>query len=222
MTNFFKNKLSSKKYNNIISNYRETITNEFLIRNTGLFIGDKAFYKIVKIFEILKSIKKVNGEIIEFGVWNGNNLVTIKKLIDYLEMKKEVIGYDNFKGMKKADEGNLFKGNLNLLTYIIKFFKLSKVRLIRDDILNLKKNLKKIPKLSLIYIDCDMYDTTKIILDLLNKKLSKKGLIVFDEAILGNGGEGKAAKLFYKKNKSKFREITLKKYYQPDYILEKK
>ena len=82
MINFFKNKLSSKKYNNIISNYRRTITNKFLIKNTGLFIGDKALYKIVKIFEILKSIKKVNGEIIEFGVWNGNNLVTIKKLIN--------------------------------------------------------------------------------------------------------------------------------------------
>ena len=161
MINFFKNKLSSKKYNNIISNYRRTITNKFLIKNTGLFIGDKALYKIVKIFEILKSIKKVNGEIIEFGVWNGNNLVTIKKLIDYLEMNKEVIGYDNFRGMKKADEGNLFKGNLNLLTYIIKFFKLSKVRLIRDDILNLKRNLKKIPNLSLIYIDCDMIPQKK-------------------------------------------------------------
>lgn len=221
MVNFYKNKLSSKKFNNILIDYKGTITKNFLIRNTGLFIGDKAFYKIIKIFEILKLTKKVKGEIIEFGVWNGNNLVTMKKLIDYLGIKKEVIGYDNFKGMKKADKGNLFKGNLKLLLYIIEFFKLSNIRLIKDDILNLKKNIKKIPKLSLIYIDCDMYDTTEIILESLYKKLNKNGLIVFDEAILGNGGEGKAAKLFFKKNKSKFSEIVLRKNYQPDYILKK-
>ena len=88
--------------------------------------------------------------------------------------------------------------------------------------MNLKKNLRKIPKLALIYIDCDTYHTTQEILDKLVSKLSKKGFIVFDEAILGKGGEGKAAKDFFKKNKKKFIEIILKKNYQPDYILQKK
>ena len=42
----------------------------------------------------------------------------------------------------------------------------------------------------MVFIDCDMYDTTELILKLLHKKLSKNGLIVFDEALLGSGGEG--------------------------------
>ena len=56
---------------------------------------------------------------------------------------------------------------------------------------------------------------------MLSKKLSKKGLIVFDEAFLGKGGEGKAANNFYKKNKKLYKQIKLRKYYQPDYILQK-
>ena len=39
---------------------------------------------------------------------------------------------------------------------------------------------------------------------------------------MGKGGEGKAAKLFYKKYKRYFKEFTLQKNYQPDYILQKK
>ena len=222
MKNFFSNNLPSNKYKKIITSYKRKFSKEFLIKNSGLFLGDKGFYKILKLFEILKLIKSVKGEIIEFGVWNGNNLVTIKKLIDYLKIKKKIIGYDNFQGMPKSDNGNLFKGDKDLIKFIIDFFRLSKINIIQDDILNLKSNIKKIPGLSLIYIDCDTYETTKVILELLHSKLSKKGLIVFDEAILGSGGEGKAAKMFFRKNKKNYREIILKKYYQPDYILQKK
>ena len=88
--------------------------------------------------------------------------------------------------------------------------------------MNLRKNLGKISKLSLIYIDCDTYNTTQEILDTLFLRLSKNGLIVFDEAILGTGGEGKAAKDFLKKNKKNFKNIFLKKNNQTDYILQKK
>ena len=221
MSNFFSNKIKVKKYLSIINKYKINFSKEFILKNYGLFIGDKAIYKLLRCFEILSQIKNVKGDIIEFGVWNGNNLIAIKKMMDFLKIKKKIFGYDNFKGMEKADTGNLFKGDINLINYIIKFFNLKKVKLIKDDILNLKNNLKKIPKLSLIYIDCDNGVTTNIILELLNKKLCKNGLIVFDEAVLGDGGEGKVAKLFYKKNKSDFTQIKLKKYYQPDYILKK-
>ena len=89
--------------------------------------------------------------------------------------------------------------------------------------MNLEKHYKEFPKLSMIYIDCDLYKTTSKILETLSNKLNKKGLIVFDEANFNiNKGEGKAAREFYKKNKKKFDKIILKKYYQPDLILRKK
>lgn len=221
MKNFYNNKLTKKNYIKVLNRHNLKFSKSFIIQNTGLFIGDKAFYKILKIFEILKKIKNVKGDVIEFGVWNGNNLIAIKKMLDFLKINKKVIGYENFKGMQKADKGNFFKGDERIINYFVKFFNLSNVKVIKDDIMNLEKNIKKIPKLSLIYIDCDTYHTTKKILDTLKTKLTSRGLIVFDEAILGNGGEGKAAKDFLKKNKKNFTEITLKKNYQPDYILQK-
>ena len=41
--------------------------------------------------------------------------------------------------MPEADNGNIFKGDEKLIKYIINFFNLSKIKIIKDDILNLKK-----------------------------------------------------------------------------------
>ena len=159
----------------------------------------------------------------EFGVWNGNNLITLKKIFDYFKIKKNIIGYDNFKGMTIPDKKNYFVGEIDLINYIKKFFRLRNIKIIKDDIMNLEKHYKEFPKLSMIYIDCDLYKTTSKILEILSDKLNKKGLIVFDEANFNiNQGEGKAAREFYKKNKKNFDKIILKKYYQPDLILRKK
>jgi len=221
MKNFFSNSLEANKYFKILTKYKKKFSKEFLLKNYGLFIGDKAFYKMLKCFEIIKETSNVKGDIIEFGVWNGNNLIMIKKILDYFNLKKKVIGYDNFKGMPKPDKKNYFIGDKKLVYYICKFFNLKNIKIIEDDIMSLKNHVKKMPKLSIIYIDCDLYNTTKKILKLLSSKLNKGGLIVFDEANFDRAGEGKAAEEFYKKNRKNFKKILLKKYYQPDYVLKK-
>ena len=88
--------------------------------------------------------------------------------------------------------------------------------------MNLKDHRKKITNLSLIYIDCDIYNVTKNILETLKDKITKNGLIVFDEGNFNvRRGEGKAAKEFFDNNKKKFKRIKLKKFYQPDLIFKK-
>ena len=221
--NFYNNKLTAKRYFNIIKNYKKPFSKTFILRNFGLFIGDKSLFKILKCFELIEQIKNIKGDVVEFGVWNGNNLITMKKIFDYFKIKKNIIGYDNFKGMPTPDKKNYFVGEIDLINYIKKFFRLGNIKIIKDDIMNLEKHYKEFPKLSMIYIDCDLYKTTSKILETLSNKLNKKGLIVFDEANFNiNKGEGKAAREFYKKNKKKFDKIILKKYYQPDLILRKK
>ena len=221
--NFYNNKLTAKRYFNIVKNYKKPFSKTFILKNFGLFIGDKAFFKILKCFELIKQVKNIKGDVVEFGVWNGNNLITLKKIFDYFKIKKNIIGYDNFKGMTVPDKKNYFVGEIDLINYIKKFFRLGNIKIIKDDIMNLEKHYKEFPKLSMIYIDCDLYKTTSKILEILSDKLNKKGLIVFDEANFNiNQGEGKAAREFYKKNKKNFDKIILKKYYQPDLILRKK
>ena len=221
--NFYNNKLTAKKYFNIIKNYKKPFSKIFILRNFGLFIGDKSFFKILKCFELIEQIKNIKGDVVEFGVWNGNNLITMKKIFDYFKIKKNIIGYDSFKGMPTPDKKNYFVGEMDLINYIKRFFRLGSIKIIKDAIMNLEKHYKDFPKLSMIYIDCDLYKTTSKILETLSDKLNKKGLIVFDEANFNmNKGEGKAAREFYRKNKKKFDKIILKKYYQPDLILRKK
>ena len=218
--NFYSNNLDRNKFLKIHLKYRKHFSKSFLIQNLGLFAGDKAFYKLLKCFEIVNEIKNVKGAIIEFGVWNGNNLISMKKILDYLKIKKKLIGYDNFLGMEKKNKKNSFIGDIKLIKYIIRFFKLDNIKIIKDDMMLLKRNMVKIPKLSLIYVDCDFYKTTKNILELLPKKLNKGGLIVFDEATF-KGGEGKAADEFFKKNKKFYKKIYLQNHYQPDLIFKK-
>ena len=221
--NFYNNKLTAKRYFNIIKNYKKPFSKIFILRNFGLFIGDKSFFKILKCFELIEQIKNIKGDVVEFGVWNGNNLITMKKIFDYFKIKKNIIGYDSFKGMPTPDKKNYFVGEMDLINYIKRFFRLGSIKIIKDDIMNLEKHYKDFPKLSMIYIDCDLYKTTSKILETLSDKLNKKGLIVFDEANFNmNKGEGKAAREFYRKNKKKFYKIIFKKYYQPDLILRKK
>ena len=221
--NFFNNKLKTKRYLRILKQYTKTFSKEFIVKNYGAFIGDKSFYRFLVCFELLNKTKKIRGDVAEFGIWNGNNLFTIKKIIDFLKVKKKVIGYDHFKGMPKADNHNYFKGDKKFIKYIIKFYKLKNIKIIDDDIMNLKKHVKSFSKLSFIYIDCDLYKTTAEILKLLNHKLSVGGIIAFDEGNRGDrqSGETKAMNDFFIRNKKKYTKILFKKFYQPDVYLKK-
>ena len=223
--NFYKNSLTAKNYFKILNGFKKTFNNKFIIQNSGAFFGDKSFYKLLVCFELLKKVKRTKGDIIEFGVWNGNNLLTIKKMADFLKLKKKIYGYDHFNGMPSNSRDykrNSFIGELALVKYFIQFFKLKNIILIKDDIKNLVNHKHKFKKLSLVYIDCDLYDTTKNILNILAPKLQKGGLIVFDEGNKGKAsGETKALREFYTKNKRKYKKFILNKKYQPDVYLEK-
>ena len=56
MNTFFSNKMKAKKYLSILKNYKKNFSNDFLLKNYGLFVGDKALYKLLKCFEILNEI----------------------------------------------------------------------------------------------------------------------------------------------------------------------
>ena len=43
MNNFFSNKMKAKKYFSILENYKKNFSKDFVLKNYGLFIGDKAF-----------------------------------------------------------------------------------------------------------------------------------------------------------------------------------
>ncbi len=218
-TKFYNNKLSAREYFKILK-YSKKFDKKFLLKNFGLFLGDKATFRIFSIFEIIKKIKSIDGDIIEFGVWNGNNLLMIKKIIEYMNLNKTIIGFDHFKGMPFSTNGNYFSGDKKLLEYLIKFFSFKKVKLIDDNFNNIHQYKNKIKKISFAYVDCDLYSETLKILNFIDDKMSKGGIIAFDEAFRDNKkGEAKAMKEFYEKRKKKYKLVKRIKFYQPDILL---
>ena len=193
-----------------------------------MLLGNKSFYRFLKLSEILLKTKNVKGDIIEFGIWNGNNLFTIKKISDYYDLKKKIYGFDNFSGFpnppkfKKKKTGK-YIGKPKRIIKLIMFFNLQKIFIVNDDIMNLSKYRKKFNKISFIYIDCNVFKVVDMILNELNHKISKGGVIAFDEARNKyNKDEGKAMMKFYIKNKKNYKLLKLNANYQPDAILIKK
>ena len=222
---FFKNNLTSKKYFEILKN---NFSKRFILENFGMLLGNKSFYRFLKLSEILQKTKNVKGDIIEFGIWNGNNLFTIKKISDYYDFKKKIYGFDNFSGFpnppkfKKKKTGK-YIGKPKLIKKMIKFFNLQKIFIVNDDIMNLSKYRKKFNKISFIYIDCNVFKVVDMILNELSHKISKGGVIAFDEARNKfNKDEGKAMMKFYMKNRKNYKLLKLNSNYQPDAILIKK
>ena len=78
--NFFNGKLNAKGYLKILKHFTKTFSKEFIVKNYGSFIGDKSFYRFLVCFELLNKTKKIRGDVVEFGVWKGNNLFVIKKI----------------------------------------------------------------------------------------------------------------------------------------------
>ena len=226
--NFFSNLVVTKKYLKMINSIGLKNEKLFFVKNFGAIAGNQSLFKYFKIFEIIISISKLKGDIIELGVWRGNNLIFIKKVADYFNLKKKIFGYDWFEGLKEFGKNDIklnkrkYKGNKNFIKKLIEDQKLSKMYLIDDDVKNFETHFDKKQKFCLVYLDLDLYKPTKEVLEIIDKYLVKNGLIVFDQAQKKEWvGEKKALIEFCVKNKNKYRIIKLKKKFSPDIILTK-
>ncbi len=124
----------------------------------------------------------IEGAILEFGVWKGNTINLIANTVP----DKKIYGFDSFKGLpekwvRTADKKRFSdKGE----------FALSELPEVEENVVLiegwfnesipfwLKKNKKKI---SLLHIDCDLYTSTKTVLNQLNNQIVKGTIIIFDE-----------------------------------------
>ncbi len=215
-----------KKIEKIANKYNFDLFN--VMTNYGLFCGSNNLFKTIKIIEIINKISNVDGDIIEFGVWNGNTSLLIKKVIDILHIKKKVYLFDHFMGLNhltikdKEKFRGMYKGNLSLIKDLIKFFKLKKIEIIEDDAIKLDCNYFSGKKFSLVIIDVDLYEPTRKILDSVHKSLSKNGLIIFDEANKDDfPGEKQAMKEFFNRHNKYYKKKIISQSQQPDVMLQK-
>ena len=155
---------------------------------------------------LLKTIK-VKGSILEFGIGRARSVITTCHLINEYKIKKNYIAFDSFEGFgnissndksyrdpKIGDWSNspknqfkYTKGNVKkIVSYHIHKKNFQNVKFIKGFVENtLPKEMKKINSISFINLDLDLYSGHKIVLENTWEKLSKNGLIYFDDVIPG-------------------------------------
>jgi hypothetical protein len=193
--------------------------------------------KLITHYEFYKMIKDLPGDIVEFGVFKGVSLVkwaTFRELFENTYSRK-VIGFDifgkfpetSFKGdvhhrdvfMKDAGESGI---SIKDLEKVLEYKQLKNIELVKGDILKTApKYLNDNPqlKISLLHIDVDIYEPSKVILETMYDSVVKGGIIILDD--YGTfPGETKAVDDFFR---DKLVEIKKFPFSQstPVYILKK-
>lgn len=191
--------------------------------------------KILNHLEIYRQIINLPGDVLEFGVYKGTSLVRLLSFRNLLETEysRKVIGFDIFgkfpDNLKVKSDREFVKDFENAggfgisdeeLTLHLDNKGFKNYELVKGDI------LKTIPqyiidrpslKISLLHIDVDVYEPTKVILENLWEKVVKGGIVMFDDYATIEG-ETMAVDEFFKDQ-----NITIHKppfNYIPSYIIK--
>ena len=171
-------------------------------------IDDYSLTPLVRRWNLIKSLHYINqnkleGDIVECGIWRGGNLFLAKKIQDlyYKNIKRTFYGYDTFEGMPEPSvydgekvvqiyKNFLKKGerwteaSLDDVENSIKklFLSLDDFNLVKGKVEDTLINKKNLPsKISLLRLDTDFYESTKVELEILYPLLVQKGVLIIDD-----------------------------------------
>lgn len=148
-----------------------------------LYVGTKNLKRYLFLAELLDRVRDVPGDVAEFGAWKGATTSFFAKALS--NTNKTAHAFDNFAGFDaqvqtEKDLRSAYKGNLDELKIMLAVNGLTgAVEFYVGDIC--KTVLDFNAKLSLVYIDCDVYEPCIAALRRCHNLLSPGGLIVFDE-----------------------------------------
>lgn len=167
----------------------------------------QAIAKFLTKYELFKMILPINGSIVEGGVLHGGGTLAWAKLSSILEPTnhtRKIIGFDTFDGFpsvhdkdQQGSDGNLIEAgalkgsSFEDVTNAVRVYDMNrplphipKVELVKGDIAHTcSRYLEENPHLvvSLLYLDVDLYEPTKVLLEKFVPRMSKGSVIVFDE-----------------------------------------
>jgi hypothetical protein len=161
-----------------------------LIKNEVTMITHERFNNILNFSE---KINKLNGDIVECGVWKGGMSIFLTKVFN----NKNIWVCDSYEGCQdgvneaiyKYDNEKHTKGMYAVsLEEVIQNFKNfealdeKRVKFLKGYVKDtLKPESCEIKKISLLRIDVDSYSATLEVLDYLYDKVVKNGMIIFDD-----------------------------------------
>ena len=220
---------SEKKYSKQKKIILNKLNSKFINDNPFLFASRQLVTEMVTRIKIFEKILDVQGDIIECGTFQGNNLMLFAHLSSIFEpysFNRKIYGFDTFEGFKSIskydpkdiNENTFSNTNLNILKKAINLFDLNrsvghinKINIIKGDATKTIPNFYKKNKnllISLLYIDFDIFEPTKTALDFFASSVVKGGIIVFDQINYDKfRGESLAFKDYFKSNKHNLKKF---------------
>jgi hypothetical protein len=165
----------------------------------------KTMTRLITLYELFKLAMPVKGSIVECGVFRGFGLMTWAHLSAVLEpanLTRRIYGFDTFDGfpsvsdrdansLKTPAAGELKADSFDELTRLIELYDLdrflghiAKVHLVKGDL------VRTVPRfieehqhlvISLLFLDVDLYEPTKVALQTFVPRMPKGSIIAFDE-----------------------------------------
>jgi len=169
---------------------------------------------IANICKFILNTENIEGDILELGTERAGLAIIMAHFLKKINSKRMVYGTDTFEGCPYNDKyswDDNKKGTSGGFEYdeIVKKIKQYKV----DDKIKLVKGMFEDTlyqqltnhKFSFVFVDCNLYDSTKFGLEFAHSRISNGGIIAFDEyEINAKGipyhGETKATNEFCKQN----------------------
>jgi hypothetical protein len=162
----------------------------------------------IRMWSLINSLKKIvnekiDGDIVECGIWRGGNIILINKILEEQKIHKKIYCYDTFEGMDIADNVDKELSSGQSASKIIESDDYYKCKSSLDDTkkiisqnvedtkdiifikgkvedtLMVKKNLPK--KISICRLDTDYYSSTKIELEILYPLIEPGGILIIDD-----------------------------------------
>jgi hypothetical protein len=178
---------------------------EQMLQNLGLFIRSGAFAKFLFLDDIYRQIVSVPGDVVEFGTWWGQSLVTFLNLRAIYEpyCARKIIGFDTFAGYPAPTERDNASETIKVGGYAVSenyeamlkelleyheeenvLSHIKKFELVRGDVTKTASEYyQKRPEalVALAFFDMALYEPTKAALLAIKDRLVPGSILAFDE-----------------------------------------
>lgn len=176
------------------------------LENFPKYVRRQNLTRFLALYEIYKKILPVKGSIVECGVFRGFGTMSWAKLSAILEpvnLTRRIYGFDSFSGFpsvapvdkvglaSEVKPGDLYADSEEELNELVSINDstrylghVPKVNLIRGDATStIPKFVEDTPHLliSLLFMDFDLYEPTKVALESLIPRMPKGAILAFDE-----------------------------------------
>jgi hypothetical protein len=193
-------------YVNLFENSKDTTLSK--LDTFAKYVRRQSASKFLARAELFSKVLEIHGSVMDFGVNAGQSLFTwaqLSAIREPLNYTRAIVGFDTFEGFPDLSEKDfnnehsslhLKKGGFHYndiagLMEAVRAFDenrflshIPKIELVKGDVMKtLPLYIKENPHLvvSLLHLDMDIYEPTKLALELILPRMPKGAIIVFDE-----------------------------------------